>query len=267
MQRDRVIIETPEHVQFSYELAGLGSRFLALVLDTLIQGAGLLILLGVLLFVNWTLPDLGEVAGLPITMIIVVASITLLILTYFIVFELVWNGQTPGKRIGGMRVIRAGGGSIGFAASALRNILRLVDSFPIFYLVGGMFAFFTRASQRIGDLAAGTIVVKERLWEYPGEKEVAEADEEAGDLAQAGDPAVRWARGYVSSLTPEQIQTICRFIERRAELSSEMRSQLATRIAASLREQFPGLTLAEGEDPERLLETIYQAHLQRERNL
>ncbi len=66
MQRDRVIIETPEHVQFSYELAGLGSRFLALVLDTLIQGAGLLVVLILLSAANqlltWTLPDLGEAA-------------------------------------------------------------------------------------------------------------------------------------------------------------------------------------------------------------
>jgi len=60
---------------------------------------------------------------------------------------------------------------------------------------------------------------------------------------------------------------VCRFIERRSELSADMRSQLATRIAASLREQFPGLTLPEGEDPERLVEIVYQAHLQRERNL
>lgn len=271
MQRDRVIIETPEHVQFSYELAGLGSRFLALVLDTLIQGAGLLVVLILLgaanQLLNWTLPDLGQAAGLPITMGIVVFSMTLLILAYFIVFELIWNGQTPGKRIGGMRVIRAGGGSIGFAASAIRNILRLVDSLPIFYLTGGTFAFFTRASQRIGDLAAGTIVVKERLWEYPGEDEAAELGEEPDDLAEAGDPAVRRARGYVSSLTSEQIETVRRFIERRSELSADMRSQLATRIAATLREQFPGLTLAEGEDPERLLEIVYQAHLQRERNL
>jgi len=267
MQRDQVIIETPEHVQFSYELAGLGSRFLALVLDTLIQGAGLLVVLGVLLFLNWTWPDLGEVAGLPITMVIIVFSMTLLVLAYFIVFELLWNGQTPGKRIGGMRVIRAGGGAIGFAASAIRNILRLIDSLPIFYLFGGLFAFFTRASQRIGDLAAGTIVVKERLWEYPGEEAAAEPGEAADDRAEAADPAVRRARGYVSSLNPEQIRTVCRFIERRNELSGEMRGQLAARIAASLREQFPGLTLAEGEDPERLVEIVYQAHLQRERNL
>ena len=271
MQRDRVIIETPEHVQFSYELAGLGSRFLALVLDTLIQGAGLLVVLILLSaanqLLNWASPDLGEVAGLPITMVIVVFSMTLLVLAYFVVFELIWNGQTPGKRIGGMRVIRGEGGSIGFAASALRNILRLIDSLPIFYLVGGIFAFFTRASQRIGDLAAGTIVVKERLWEYPDEEEVAEPGEEPGDLAEAGDPAVHRARGYVGSLTSEQIETVRRFIERRSELSSEMRGQLAVRIAASLREQFPGLSLAEGEDPERLVEIVYQAHLQRERNL
>ena len=271
MQQDRVIIETPEHVQFSYELAGLGSRFLALVLDTLIQGAGLLVVVILLLvanqLLNWTLPDLGEAAGLPITMVIVVFSITLLVLVYSIVFELIWNGQTPGKRIGGMRVIRTGGGSIGFPASAIRNILRLVDSFPLFYLVGGISAFFTRASQRVGDLAAGTIVVKERLWEYPGEQDAAEPGARPDSLAEAGDPAVRRARGYVSSLSAEQIRTVCRFIERRSELSADMRSQLATRIAAALREQFPGLTLTGDEDPERLLEIVYQAHLQRERNL
>ena len=265
MEQDRVVIETPEHVQFSYELAGLGSRFLALAIDILIQAAGITVLVVLIVALGpaltWIRSEWGEVAGIPVTALVVLMFIELLRLAYFIVFELVWTGQTPGKRMAGLRVIRAAGGSVGFAASAIRNILRIIDRLPVFYLLGGAFAFFTTAIQRIGDLAAGTIVVKERLWEYPGE------GQEVAQHQQSWAAAVRRVKGYVRSLSSEQIATVSRFVERRDELADDVRRQLAERIVASFRQQLPADLFGKEADSERLLEIVYQAHLERERNL
>ncbi len=270
MEQDRVIIETPEHVEFSYELAGLGSRFLARTVDTIIKAVGLFVLFALLAYLNtalnWVSPDLGEIAGVPVMMLIILSAVPLLSLVYDTGFEITWNGQTPGKRMAGLRAIKVGGGPIGVIEALTRNILRLVDMLPVLYLLGGAFVFFTRGCQRIGDLAAGTIVIKERLWAYPGEDDEQPAGE-SDALPTGDDDAVRRAQGYVGSLSREQIDTVRRFLERRDELTPQMRAELAARIAAPLREQFPGIMVEEAGGPERLLEIIYQAHLQRQRNL
>ncbi len=264
MEQDRVVIETPEHVEFSYELAGLGSRFLALTVDFLLLMVAkaalalLVVYLSNALHIVW--PALGEVAGMPLMSLIIVGVSGLSSLAYFTLFEAYWNGQTPGKRVGGMRVIKAGGGPIGLIESLTRNILRIPDFLPALYLLGGVFVFFTRDCQRVGDMAAGTIVVKERLWEYPDQEPSAGAVR-----PPEADDAVRRARAWVGSLSREQIETVRRFLERRDELTPQMRAELAARIAASLREQLVGVIPELDEAPERLFEIIYQAHLERQR--
>ncbi len=269
MEQDRVIIETPEHVEFSYELAGLGSRFLALFVDHLFLMVGIFLLAVAVEFIDSYVGPLfgrgGELAGIPITALIIIFSAVLIYLAYFTLFEAAWDGQTLGKRMAGLRVIKVGGGPIGLIESLTRNILRLVDMLPALYLAGGIFVFFTRACQRIGDLAAGTIVVKERLWEYPGQKNEHAADGAEPDVSGAeADDVVRRARGYVGLLSGEQIETIRRFLERRDELAPETRAQLAARIAAPLRHQLADVIA--DESPERLLEIIYQAHLEHQQD-
>lgn len=265
MQEDHVVIETPEHVEFSYELAGLGSRFLALVVDAIIQAVAVLLLLILVGYVssalNWIWPSLGEVVGMPLIPLLIFVFSGLASLTYFLLFETLWAGQTPGKRMAGLRVIKVGGGPIGLVESLTRNILRIADFLPALYLIGGVFVFFTHSCQRVGDLAAGTIVVKERLREYPGQ------GEEVGLSAADDVEVLRRLRGYVSSLSGKEIETIRRFLERRDELSPQLRAELAAQIAASLRKQFAGVIPEAGESPERLLEIIYQAHLERQQNL
>ena len=258
MEQDRVVIETPEHVQFSYELAGLGSRFLALTVDFLLLTvakvalAFLVVYLSNALHLVW--PALGEVAGIPLVPLIIVSLSGLSSLAYFTLFEDLWSGQTPGKRMAGLRVIKVGGGPIGLIESLTRNILRIADFLPALYLLGGAFVFFSRSCQRVGDLAAGTIVVKERLWEYPGQ-----------DHEPSIGPAEAAVRAGVGALSREQIETVRRFLERRDELTPQMRAQLAARIAAPLREQFAGVIPDLDETLERLLEIVYQAHLERQR--
>ena len=263
MQPDQVTIETPEHIQFTYELAGLGSRFLSLFVDSLIQILGLGALALLAAYLEASIGFLrasrgGEIAGVPVLAFIILFSAALFAIGYFIVFEMVWQGQSPGKRLAGLRVIRTSGQQIGFTESAIRNILRLVDVLPAFYSLGIFFVFFTQRYQRIGDLAAGTIVVKERLWEPPART--------ATDLGTE-EELVRRARGYIAALTREEIEAVQRFIQRRGELSAELRTRLARDIAAPLLEKFPILPGEHRLNPELFLEVVYQAYLERQQRM
>ena len=142
---------TTEKVPFSYRVAGLGSRFLAWLLDFLA--------ILVLAFVGLLLCNLFEIgrAGLGQAMF----QLWLFVLTwgYFLLFEWLWDGQTPGKRVLGIRVIRRNGTSVGFVGSGLRNIVRVVDLLPAFYAFGFVTAACNRENRRLGDLAADTLVV------------------------------------------------------------------------------------------------------------
>jgi uncharacterized RDD family membrane protein YckC len=158
---DQLTISTPEQVAFHYEVAGIGSRFLAALLDHLI-----LILFQ--LFILWALGLLVSVArvgsGLAdFAIALVIIIYFLLFWGYFALFEIVWNGQTPGKRSGRLRVIRADGQPAGAAAIMVRNLIRIVDLLPGFYAIGLTVMFFNKDARRLGDLAAGTIVVHEPL--------------------------------------------------------------------------------------------------------
>ena len=152
-----VTIVTPENVRIEYTLAGVVSRAGAVAMDTAIQSALLLAVVGArsLLEKHARLPGsnwAGAILGI-VGFVIFNA--------YFIYFETVWNGQTPGKRYARLRTIREGGLPIDLSCSAVRNLVRIVDFFPLFYVLGGIVAFFSSRSKRLGDLAAGTIVVNE----------------------------------------------------------------------------------------------------------
>ena len=265
MTEDHITIETPEHIQFTYELAGLGSRFLALFVDHLILAAALLLVVGGLLSLHGVLVGLvpqltNQLLGIPVFVIVVILSATLFYVAYFIFYEMIWAGQTPGKRLAGLRAIRTSGQRIGFIESAIRNILRFADMVPPLQAVGILSVFFTRRSQRLGDLAAGTIVVKERLAERP-----AAGGEEGGEPATGlgpHDELVRRAQSGVRALGRQEIETLRRFIQRRDELSAQLRSDLARDIAQSLRERFPQLAQESQQNPELFVEVVYQAYLE-----
>lgn len=158
-------ILTPENVNLEYELAGLGSRFVALVIDHLIQlGMILLIVIGLLI---------GRVdfSGFKSTgsflFALGIVLIFLIVFGYFVFFEMIMNGQTPGKKAVKLRVIKQNGEPVGFLDSFLRNILRIADMLPSLYLAGAVFIVFTKHYKRIGDFAGNTIVVKVKKQEQP----------------------------------------------------------------------------------------------------
>lgn len=158
-------IDTPENITFGYAVAGIGSRFIGALIDSLLIFL-LLLLVNFLLFAGVAAAD-----GLPFGMEdwaegVLVALYALLnfaiIWGYYLVFELIWRGQTPGKRGAGTRVIAVGGGPVTFLEVAIRNLVRIVDFMPFGYAAGLVTMLSNRQARRLGDFAAGTLVVKQR---------------------------------------------------------------------------------------------------------
>jgi uncharacterized RDD family membrane protein YckC len=152
----RITIRTPENLELSYDLAGAGTRAAAYLLDIV-----LIVLLSQLLanlFVALFL--FIKSAGEAWAAAIIGLLMFLFINGYFIVFEWLMNGQTPGKRAVGIRVIKEGGYALRFIDTLLRNVMRAIDFLPLFYGVGLVSLLFTPRSQRLGDLVAGTLLVR-----------------------------------------------------------------------------------------------------------
>ena len=219
----QITIVTPENVRIEYALAGVATRAGAVALDTLLQSLLFLAVLGLrsLLEKHTKLPGstwAGAILG-------IVAFV--IFNAYFIYFEAVWNGQTPGKRYARLRTIREGGLPIDLSCSAVRNLVRTVDFFPLFYILGGIVAFFSTRSKRLGDLAAGTIVVKE-LKEWRPSAGVAQPVSDGPHYPEAA---------YVKNielLTPEEFEAARKFVERKAEFEEGVRGNIAARIAAPI---------------------------------
>jgi uncharacterized RDD family membrane protein YckC len=152
-----VSIRTPENIELAYALAGPGSRAAAYVVDLLIMSVICQVLINLLAYVVMLLfSTFGVQGGLWVSAIVTLVAFTLYN-GYFILLEWLWNGQTPGKRLLHIRVIKQGGYALRFFDTLLRNLLRVVDFLPLFYGVGLTSLLLTRDSQRLGDLIAGTL--------------------------------------------------------------------------------------------------------------
>jgi uncharacterized RDD family membrane protein YckC len=227
---DRISIATPEGVDLEVTLAGLGSRFIAFLIDQTIQwGALLAIVFGGLAAVESPDGDSFVVFG-----IVTALSFFLLQFAYPVLFETLGSGRTPGKRWTGLRVVKVGGGPVTFLTSAIRNILRLVDGLPGLYLVGTISVLATERNQRLGDLAAGTVVVRDRVG---GRAPKAPAWAGAQLRAQPSDETALWD---VSAVTSEEVATVRRFLERRTTLADDARGRLAQDLALRLRPKVVG---------------------------
>src|SRR5579859_3126115 len=156
---------TPERVSLQYDIAGIGSRGAAAIVDTTIQ----YIALGVILIALFAgsaasnaLFNAGGSGGAAV-LLVGLLGLALLVVTngYFTLFEILWNGQTPGKRMVGLRVIRENGYPMRPIDAVIRNLVRIVDWLPGVYGVGVLTMLFNSRSRRLGDFASGTIVVRE----------------------------------------------------------------------------------------------------------
>lgn len=157
-------IGTPENVVFGYEVAGIGSRFLAAVVDTTLIALLLLVTNFLLLTIaNAAGPAGGPSGDAAAWFVAVLGLVSFFVLWgYYIFFEMLWNGQSPGKRLVGLRVIRSDGSPIGVVESIIRNLIRIIDFLPLYYGAGVVVMFVSRRAQRLGDLAASTLVVYDR---------------------------------------------------------------------------------------------------------
>ncbi|MEO6835195.1 MAG: RDD family protein [Candidatus Tumulicola sp.] len=230
MDRD-LDVKTPESVALTYELAGLGSRFLALAIDLVLQTAILAAIFGGLVLAASRIEPAAKhvvasgsekvVEGIAVALL--VAIVFMIFFGYFIVFETFWNGQTPGKKAIGIRVVRDGGYPIDFGASLVRNLIRVGEMILGSYAVSAISMLLSAENKRLGDFAAGTIVVRDARLTLP-------------DVLTTQAEPVYSATRYLSG---DERSLVKRFLERRDALIPERRRELAAQLAQRVRERVP----------------------------
>jgi uncharacterized RDD family membrane protein YckC len=237
---ETLIIETPERVPLEFALASIGNRFLAVAIDHFIQYFSMFLIAWIFIWASgiWTVSNEGlmndiqnEMSKWTIAILIIV--LFLLFAGYFVVFEWLWNGQTPGKRLLKLRVLREDGRPITLWESLARNLLRIFDAVPGFvlpvYSIGLITIFLSNRDQRIGDIFAGTVVVRERTDEAPTFEETF-----SNRISDAAFRRVQKKVDFEANITQlqeSQIEVIESFLRRRWDLSERQRLWMAWRIA------------------------------------
>lgn len=260
-----VLIETPDHFELEFHIAGIGSRFLAYFTDKLVQVGmifTLLLVLGICMLVSselgsgWSLPaevkrhfNQWALAGVAIGYGIVTIG-------YFMLFEYFWSGSTPGKRWQQIRVIRRDGRPLSFLDATVRNVLRFVDILADFYPVGLIVMFLDPMNRRLGDLAAGTLVVRDRDLAAP---QILRTGARPGQ----GDMELRAA---AAGMTPETYQLVTRFLARRGGMEDKARWDLGIEICERVLNG-PFRPSQACSDPEEMLEKMEALYRERTRIL
>jgi uncharacterized RDD family membrane protein YckC len=221
---DKLTIDTPEQTALEFPLAGVGSRFVAMLADTAIQ-----IVIGFVLFFALTLsiPALTRLGSIASQWVIaaMIVGVFVIYYGYFAVFEALWNGQTPGKRYTQLRVMKDDGRPISPYDAIARNLLRIVDQLPVFYGIAIISVFFSKQNKRLGDFVAGTVVVHEKNVEAARPFQETHIDAAAPTYD-------------VSHITVEELRLIEMFLQRRdtfdPSLRGSMAAQITTRISSKL---------------------------------
>lgn len=226
---DQVVdVETPEQVVLTFTVAGIGSRAAAALIDSLVLVA--LFAASYMLFGGFVMRVVHHVsAGWGESLVVALWVLLTFALGwgYYVLSEALWDGQTPGKRMIGLRVVRDGGFSINFAASAIRNLARAIDSQPFpMYAVGFVSAIISPRGKRLGDYAAGTIVVRERA--------ITERAA-APPPAPTGDAAI----GATTQLTDDEFALLDRYEQRRTSLLPERAERFEAELAIRFRPRAP----------------------------
>ena len=234
---ERTRIATPEGVELELVLAGLASRFIAETFDALI-------LLAILIAMIVVAALAGGGAG-ALILVVVLGGFLLITVTYHVAFEVLAGGRTPGKRWAGLRVVLEGGGPVDLRASLVRNLIRLIEGVALFYVPAIISVLATRRNQRLGDLAGGTLVIRE-----PGRA--------AAPYVPSSPVVTAGVTGWdVSASTAEDLAAIRSFLTRREQFTRAARRGLALELAARLGPKVAGPP--PGTPPESLLEGIAAA--------
>jgi uncharacterized RDD family membrane protein YckC len=264
---DTHYIETPEQVELAYSVAGIGSRFVAALLDSLIMFAFFLVeILALVLITSAGLntDHMDKSAGSWFFAFMVFINFAI-VWGYFALFEAYWHGQTPGKRAMKVRVIKDSGRQITLFEAMARNLLRVVDYLPSLYLVGVITMLCNKRNQRLGDLAAGTIVVHERLDEpsllyQTSTTLVAPVGFSEQQLGQEtvlpwGQPVrAMFPADAVAKLSAQDLVVIETFFSRMLDLPLQTRATVAYQMVRQMTAKM-GVAVPEG-NPERALESM-----------
>ena len=239
---DQLTIQTPEQVTMELAPAGIGSRFLALALDTVIQGV---LYVAIILVAAFMLPFAVKVAWSPGGSWGPAIAILLLFCVYwgyFAAFEIYWHGQTPGKRVAGIRVVKDSGRPITAIEGIGRNLMRVIDGF-FFYMPGVVSIMLSRQNKRLGDYVAGTIVIHD--------KQTSEIKPD-WTFTKAREAVVR---PELSSVSEQDLMVIETFLHRRFDLEPMVRLHTGIRLCEMI-QQRTGLTRPADESDESFLERI-----------
>jgi uncharacterized RDD family membrane protein YckC len=254
---NRVKFSTPESVELEFTLAGIGNRAWALIIDYHV-----LTVIMVVFFIVWTvvsvqLSDLWVKifgSGVALWLIAIAFVITFVIYAgYFVFFETLWQGQTPGKRVVKIRVVRDDGRPIGLKQATLRGLLRVFDEF---LFIGAFLIALSPHEKRLGDLAAGTIVIQAQT---PVTSAIVTISEQASSLhhqlLQICD---------LSSLLPDDFAVIREYLQRRSLMSPKAKASLALKLTEQLQVIIHLEQIPEGVALDVFLEAIYLGYRKRE---
>jgi uncharacterized RDD family membrane protein YckC len=252
---NRVKYQTPESVELEFVLAGIGSRAWALVIDYFV-----LLLILFVFFVAWlaisfqTIDWLTNIVGadnLGLWFLAIAILVNYFVYTgYFVFFETLWHGQTPGKRIAKIRVIKDNGQPVGLQQAALRALLRPIDD-TLF--LGAFFILFGRREKRLGDWVAGTLVIQTQTRPVSTFNISEQAKPISERLLQTAD---------ISAMLPDDFAVIREYLLRRAGMASKARSSVALQLAQQVKAIINLEKVPENVSPDLFLEAIYLSYQQ-----
>jgi uncharacterized RDD family membrane protein YckC len=252
----QIKLTTPESIELEFTLAGIGSRALALLVDYHVLGVGLVLLWALLgIFVNQleTYLDRLQINYSTLgTWILAIALLGSFILYtgYFVFFEVIWQGQTLGKRLVKIRVIRDDGKPVGLAQATLRALLRPIDD-TLF--LGAFLIFFNRREKRLGDMVAGTLVVQVAGSEKKQLSISAVAEDLAAQLPTIVD---------LTQLLPDDFAVIREYLQRRPFMAQPARRELSLKLAREIRSIIKLEEIPQGLNSDQFLEAVYLAYQQ-----
>ncbi|BBC24476.1 RDD family protein [Pseudanabaena sp. ABRG5-3] len=244
---NKITLQTPESVELEFTLAGIGNRAQALMVDYILLGGAIAVVIFTesMLFAQFT-PRLQK-WYLAIALLITFG----IFVGYFIFFESLWQGQTPGKRYAKIRVIRDDGRPAGLSQATLRALLRPIDDV---LSIGFLMIVFNKQEKRLGDLLAGTVVIQE---ERPSsDQKLIFSDQSESFAAQLLEVS------NLSLLLPDDFASIREFLQRRQQIQSEARQNLSRQLARQLKSILELETIPFKSDAETFIESVFLAYQQ-----
>ncbi|MCW5824606.1 MAG: RDD family protein [Cyanobacteria bacterium TGS_CYA1] len=250
-------ISTPENVDLHLELAGLGNRILAALIDQIIAGLTMLAFLIVMLLICMGIDKMGLPTELKSKVFVYIGMFAIFVLFvintgYNIIFEGLWQGQTPGKHLTHIRVVEANGQPVGWPSVFIRNLIRMIDTGLAF--IGLLIMLIDKHERRLGDMAAGTIVIRERTQDLSQDKIELETSPKPDQLMDIG------------RLSPQDYELLLQFLRRRKKLAVEYRPKLATQLESYLRDKLDRKMQSDETlkaKPEEFLEIVYASYQER----